>query len=261
MRLDDQNQVAWSDTIGGDSVDFARNVIATLDGGFSVLGSTQSFSNFTEQYHFKLDSLGALVWQKNWGQVNDQEGFEHVQLPTGEFASFGYVRSNGNGGVEMFLLKSTVDGDFIFGQTQGGPEDDIGYSLVKTAGGYVLCGTTKSYGSGTMDVFLIRAYENGFTASDDVVEYFDPLSTADPISPTSALSLYPNPTTAITHLTTATPLHHAELFDLQGRGVREWSGRVPEELDLRGLPDGVYRFSAIDLEGQRTSLPLMIQSH
>lgn len=42
----------------------------------------------------------------------------------------------------------------------GGEEDDFGYAIEQVAGGYIICGSTESFGSGGKDVYLIRT--NGF---------------------------------------------------------------------------------------------------
>jgi hypothetical protein len=47
-------------------------------------------------------------------------------------------------------------------KTYGGPDYDLGYSVVQTAdGGYALTGETRSYGTGSYDIWLVKTNANG----------------------------------------------------------------------------------------------------
>ena len=113
LKTDDLGIVQWSSSIGGDSLDLARDIIQTTDGGYSIVGATHSFSQWDEHYHFKLDGSGSLLWQKHWGQVNDQEAFQHVELPSGGFATTGWTKTSGGGGKDMFIFLCDFQGDFV----------------------------------------------------------------------------------------------------------------------------------------------------
>jgi hypothetical protein len=59
------------------------------------------------------------------------------------------------------LFASLVIAQTNPGLTYGGQKNDIGYSLCHTPeGGYILAGNTRSYGSGSNDIFLIKLNEN-----------------------------------------------------------------------------------------------------
>jgi len=215
LKVNSAAEIEWEGSYGGDSLDLARDIIRTSDGGYSILGSTRSFNPVVEQYHVKLASTGIEEWVKHWGQVNDQEGYEHVQLSSGEFASIGYVSQGGAGGKDMFLLKSDSQGNFILGQTQGGSQDEFGYALVRAEGGYVMCGVTLSYGAGQWDVMVIRTNEVGFTTSDFVNEQFDPVSVEELGMDRSFV--YPNPSSGSFTVPDVKDLTSWRLIDSSGR--------------------------------------------
>jgi hypothetical protein len=55
-----------------------------------------------------------------------------------------------------------VDGVVLWSKTYGGSESDEGTSVAQTLdGGYILAGTTSSYGGSGSDVYLIRTDSNG----------------------------------------------------------------------------------------------------
>lgn len=234
IKVDADGSEEWSNVYGGDDDDGARDVEPTSDGGYSLMGWTRSFNSVIEQYHVKVNGSGALDWERNWGQVSDQEGFDHLQLSSGEFASIGYVSQGGAGGKDMFLLKTTHEGEFILGQTQGGEDDDLGRAIVRAEGGYVIGGITRSYGQGQWDVMVIRTDEVGFTASDEVIEEFDPVAIGDKALPT--LHVGPNPSDGMLYLNGASQAVTWQLFDVLGRPVRSGLVNDPSEgLNCHGL--------------------------
>ncbi|MBK9196765.1 MAG: hypothetical protein IPO17_17640, partial [Flavobacteriales bacterium] len=173
VSVDGTGQTIWDSLYGGDSLDFAADLVETSDGGFSVIGSTKSFSVWSEAYHFKVDGDGGLMWEWNWGQINNQEGFELVELADGRFASAHGTKTSGAGGEDMFILLSYPDGGFQTGTTFGGPEDDFGYSIAEVSdGGFILAGATRSYGSGPQDAFLVKTGSDGLTTTQDVFSEF-----------------------------------------------------------------------------------------
>lgn len=255
IKLDALANVLWERVYGGDSLDLARDIIQTSDGGYSFVGTTYSYNVRPETYHVKLDINGDLQWQWNWGQINDQEGFDHLQLPSDEYAIVGYVGAGGAGGKDMFLQKSDVNGYFIFGQTQGGEQDEFGYGLVRSDGGYVMCGSTLSYGSGLEDIMVIRTNEVGFTDSNVVTEIFDPLTVQEPSDP--SFSIHPNPNNGLFQVSDEQRFSSWTLTSTSGRTVDQ--GSIPYNGKIStSASDGIYMLGLTDRAGISTYNRLII---
>ena len=63
---------------------------------------------------------------------------------------------------DIFLIRIDASGNKIWDKTFGGIQKDWGQSVLQTSdGGFIICGATKSYGSGDMDVWLIKTDSNG----------------------------------------------------------------------------------------------------
>jgi len=253
MKFGNDGSLQWNGTYGGAEDDAARDIEVTIDGGYSVVGWTRSFNPIVEQYHIRLDPTGETIWQRNWGQVNDQEGFGHIQVPTGEFASIGYVSQGGAGGKDMFILKNTGNGDFILGQTQGGTQDDIGRAITRAEDGFVIAGITNSYGQGQWDIMVIRTDEVGFTASDLVISELDPVNVQSFTLTEPQIS--PNPSAGEFTLSSTSCPCDWQLFDQLGRQVdlgRLWSS---SETIVTSVPDGSYILEVLmPLGVSRTSI-------
>jgi len=147
----------WSCNYGGYSNDFGSAVIETGSGDFLLLGSTYSYgSGDYDIYLIKIDSAGNEIWSRTYGGPGSDYGNDITATADGGYIITGSTTSYGSGGHDLYLLKVSGSGSLVWSQTYGGTEDDIGSSVRMTVdSGFVVCGTTSSFGSNT-DMYLIR---------------------------------------------------------------------------------------------------------
>lgn len=144
--------------------DFGLSVDNTSDGGYILLGHTQNFIATGHQmlYLIKVDSAGNQKWQQVLGGNNFDFGQSVKQTTDGGFILFGFTNSFGAGGYDMYLVKTDSAGNLQWQKTYGDTANDYGYSVSQTAdGGYILAGSTRSYGSGNLDAALIKTDSAG----------------------------------------------------------------------------------------------------
>jgi len=259
VKYDALGAEEWSGLYGGDSLDIARDIIQTMDGGFSLVGTTRSYASFNEAYHLKLASDGAQDWFRNWGQVSDQEAYEHIQIPSGEYLLAGYTTTSGGGGKDMILQKVGTNGDYIFGRTYGGGGDDSGYSLSITTTGYLCGGVTDGYGAGGNDVFLVRSDLEGTTEFQFVSTSFDPISVEELEGERKYPLIHPNPCNGVFSIRSERSIAHVRVFDGTGRIVLDQApatGQQEFELDV---PAGLYTVLWTDRTGVLSRAPLVVE--
>jgi len=116
----------------------------------------------------KTFSNGSLQWSKVYGGVGDESGESVIQNQDSSFIVAGYTNSYGHGNNDAYLLKLSKTGTLVWSRTYGGTNDDRAYSVEPdlTNVGYVLCGQTKSYGSGANDFYFIKTDHDGHTGCD-----------------------------------------------------------------------------------------------
>jgi hypothetical protein len=79
----------------------------------------------------------------------------------------GYALAGGTGSFsideyDVWLVKTDANGNMEWNRTYGGEKGDIAYSLVESSnGGYVIAGSTRSFGAGDEDFWLIKTNEQG----------------------------------------------------------------------------------------------------
>lgn len=157
--------VKFHKTFGGSSVDEGRSVKQTYDHGYIVAGATSSMgAGGMDVFLIKTDSMGMHQWSRTYGGMNSEWGYSVLQVQDSGYVVAGYTNSYGAGGYDMYLIRTDKDGDTLWTKTYGGTNWDFAYSLQQTTdGGYILAGTTASYGMGNDDVYLVKTDANGDT--------------------------------------------------------------------------------------------------
>lgn len=148
---------------GGNGSDEGNDVKQTLDGGYIIIGSTSSIGQGnTDMYLLKLDSMGHVIFQKTFGGVSNDIGKSIVQLSDSNYVMAGYTSSTGIGGYDFFVVKVDKKGNLIWQKNYGGIDWDFANSIdTITGGGFIIAGTTYSYGNGKADGYVIKIDADG----------------------------------------------------------------------------------------------------
>ena len=158
IKTDENGNEQWTQTYGGESYDYGNSVQQTQDGGFIITGWTLSFGNGNEDvYLIKTDENGNEQWSQTFGGESIDMSFSVKQTNDGGFIITGRTLSFGNGNYDVYLIKTDENGNEQWSKTFGGTEGDFGTSVQQTTdGGYIITGSTYSYGNGNHDVYLIK---------------------------------------------------------------------------------------------------------
>jgi hypothetical protein len=157
----------WTRAYGGEWTDHGQCIRQTSDGGFVIAGYSDSFSPGVADYNFyliKTDVNGDSVWQRVYGGTGDDRAQCVRQSRDGGYILAGYTTSFGQGGADVYLVKTDANGILIWTRTYGGSGHDEAQSVWQTTDdGFIVAGYTASFGSGGYDVYLIRTDANGDT--------------------------------------------------------------------------------------------------
>ncbi len=154
VRTDANGNMLWNKTYGGNSTDQTYALARTSDGGYAIAGYTMRGSNLSA-YLVRTDANGNLLWEKTYRETNSNQLGLHMIRTTDEgFAIVGWTYLNGQ---DFLLIKTDPGGNLQFNKTYGGPGVENGYAILQTSdGGYLLTGSTNSFGSGGNDVWMVR---------------------------------------------------------------------------------------------------------
>ena len=155
----------WTKTFGGTNNDEGCSVQQTQDGGYIIAGGTNSYgAGNGDVYLIKTDASGNQQWYRTFGGSSGDWGSSVQQTTDGGYIITGSTYSYGAGYEDVYLIKTDTSGNQQWYKTFGDSSYDDGSSVQQTSdGGYIITGTTRSYGVGGDDVYLIKTEANGNT--------------------------------------------------------------------------------------------------
>lgn len=162
IKTDGQGLEQWSQIFGGDETEAARAIKQTFDGGFIIIGHTNSIgSGNNDAFLVKTDSEGIHQWSQTYGGAGTDHGRSVDKTDDGYFIS-GYTDSYGTSGFQFWLIKTDLEGNLQWEETYGGGGDDRAYWGQKALdGGYVVTGYSNSNDNSVPDVILIKTDDQG----------------------------------------------------------------------------------------------------
>jgi PKD repeat protein len=144
---------------------FGFGLEKTTDGGFILTGTTyESSGQFDDDiWCVKTDESGTKVWQYALNINNGNERSFSIQQTTDDgYILTGYTDGEGAGLTDLLLVKINNAGQFLWKKTFGGLLADEGHSVRQTMdGGYIIAGSSKSFGAGDSDLYLVKTDAQG----------------------------------------------------------------------------------------------------
>lgn len=140
MKLDLNGNTFWQQQFGGTMDDMGRDVIELQNGGFMIIGLTQSFgAGPVSMFVIKTDSNGDEIWSRTFGGNGIDGGSELLELDGFEVLLLGFTSSFGAGDRDIYLQSVSTDGDSLASFTFGGSGYEESQAIQPTTdGGFVM---------------------------------------------------------------------------------------------------------------------------
>ena len=145
LKLDATGNLQWSNYYGGGFTDTPNGVETTADGGYLIVGTSDSkdtdISKNRGSYDFwvvKISDQGKLLWEENYGGDQIDEARAVTTDAQGNFIIVGDSRSSdqnvssNKGGADLWVIKISPEGELLKEKTFGGSSFDVGYSVTFT---------------------------------------------------------------------------------------------------------------------------------
>ena len=163
LKVTASGDTLWTRTIGGGGADECWALDLTCDGGFVLIGPTNSYGAGEDDiFLVKTDGNGETLWTRTYGGSQSDIGSSVKQASDSGYIFTGWTRQIGTGLADLYIVKTTENGDVVWERTYGGIYSDYGSEIIETDDrGFLAVGTTGSSGAGRDDVFLVKVDSAG----------------------------------------------------------------------------------------------------
>jgi hypothetical protein len=163
IKTDADGNLVWDKTFGGASNDYGHSVQQTTDGGYVIGGETETDAyGPIDVYVIKTDSGGNATWQYPYGGAARDYCRAIKQTADGGYVIGGKSDSLGNGHIDVYILKISASGGFLWQYGYGGTRTDGAYNILETQdGGYAASGWTDSFDVLVRDAYLVKTDSEG----------------------------------------------------------------------------------------------------
>ncbi len=111
VKLNPSGNEIWSKTIGSTGNDQGTGIQLTGDGGFVLTGYTSLGAGSSAAFVIKMDSSATIEWAKTYGGAGSDFGQSIDTTFDGGYVLTGWTTSFGNGGNDMYLVKTDPGGN------------------------------------------------------------------------------------------------------------------------------------------------------
>lgn len=169
-------KIAIVKTFGGSKNDAFQSIVNSTDGGYAILGFTQSndldITDKTDEsfdyWVLKFSTDDSLIWSKTFGGSEDDRGADLIATNDGGFALFGYSKSSdgdvteNNGDQDFWIIKITANGDICWQKSFGFSGTDTSYAITETNdNGFLLSGVLDVSASGGQGNKSVQKHAGG----------------------------------------------------------------------------------------------------
>ena len=174
LKVDGSGNKLWSRSLnlpGSDISTTGNSVIIASDGSYVITGNVTTSGTASDEASddearsmllVKVKADGSLAWANEYGANRVTAGFSVIEKKEGGFMVVGIATPDNTNNVDYFMMSVAADGALQWSKTFGGTKFDAVADVTQTAdGGFVVSGSTSSYGSGMSDVLLFKTDNNG----------------------------------------------------------------------------------------------------
>ena len=177
--IDTTPDINFTKTFGGSLNESGESIIKTNDGGYAILGYTQSkdgdvTNKIDESFDYwllKFDQNQTLQWQKSYGGTDNDRGSHIIQTTDNGYAILGYSASNNgdvttnNGANDFWMCKLNGNGTILWEKSFGFLGADNGNAIIQTQdNGFLILGVidiSASNGQGNSKITGTKRHAGG----------------------------------------------------------------------------------------------------
>ncbi len=162
VKVDSSGNKLWDKTFGGTARDVCQKAITVPAGGYLLWGESNSTESgnkssgnngFKDGWAVRIDRMGNLLWEKNYGGLQSDLGKDLLADPMGGYVLIGESNSSGYEQADFWVIRTDAQGSTLWSKNYGGTAMDHGQGVqVDKDGNYILSGISWSDQTGMKTV-------------------------------------------------------------------------------------------------------------
>ncbi len=140
-----------------------KDVVQSYGGGY-IVAATQDRPKFFKKaidiFVVGTDPDGKRIGSRYYGGKKEDRA-EAIIKDEGSYVIAGLTESWGHGDRDLYLVKTDKAGNRLWHHAYGGNDNDVANDIIATKDGYVMVGTTDSFGLTNNDVYVVKVDKKG----------------------------------------------------------------------------------------------------
>ena len=163
LRADSNGDTLWTQLYGSSGYDDANSVKPLPDGGFIFGGQSSNGANGFDQFLVRTNSSGSVLWTKKIGSLGT-DNLECLTLTSNGFILSGSSSTVPGGDDDGYLVRTDTAGTVLWEKLYGDTAPDDMHRVENTTdGGFIISGTTSSYGAENPNLWFVKTNSVGDT--------------------------------------------------------------------------------------------------
>ncbi len=153
----------WKKSLKSAGDNLGMKVISTSDGGYMVLGNSKPSENSGKYIIdlYKIDASGNQQWKKSFDNYFKNYGVNLIQTIDNGYVIVANVADSEDGYDDILVIKTDINGNSKWEQRIGGDAADMVSGVLETTDGFLIVGTTVTFGNYGRDGWVIKFDKNG----------------------------------------------------------------------------------------------------
>ncbi len=170
VKTDSDAKELWSKNYGGIEDDRGKRIYQTLDGGYFILGNTNSEGEgSSDMFFMKVDMHGNRQWMNTFGDVLFDEGTAIVSIVDDGYFLVGGITDELTAKKDVFVVKTSADGNETWRKQYGGDADEYAFDALDVGDGILILGFNNSKDL-VGDIYLVKIDYEGMMMWERIIE-------------------------------------------------------------------------------------------
>ncbi len=163
IKTDHSGNVQWDRTSGGLNDDVGFHGIQTSDGNYVMTGVNRTNDWMGSAFLVKYNANGDTLWTKNFTQFQGEIGMRIAEAADGDYVIACRISTTLTSSPDdILILKTDADGNLLWSKNIGGAGSEGAYGFISTTdGGFIVAGSSTSFGAGDQDAYLVKINSSG----------------------------------------------------------------------------------------------------